>query len=351
MPEREQWVRGAAALRAETVRSMLAAAPRSTLPTLSPRLGYELDRDHTAYFVWSERRRGGGQELFAEMERVAAAVAELGSRRAAADRGARPAAHVLGRSGRAPGGSPPGRATGCAWRSERRGTASTASASATGGAAGPAGGGAPGAGGSRLPDVSLEALMTTTSTRRAASRRGARRAGRRRRLHPPAQRHPRRLPRRGRELRPRRAAPRRPQEHGDLPGAARRGAARPPRDRAPAGAAGGAAACPPGSEPPRARPNPARALPRRGDPRAGCRRSGASSRGPRPRASPQGKHRSSTFIPSAQRPVEPLIDRPLPLGERHGESAASSPAISKARARASEATSCTNPRATRIPRA
>jgi hypothetical protein len=69
MREREQWLRGAEAIRAETIRALLDGAPADEL-----RLGYELDRDHVAFIVWSDED-GDGQELFAELERVAAAVA------------------------------------------------------------------------------------------------------------------------------------------------------------------------------------------------------------------------------------------------------------------------------------
>ena len=71
MREREQWLRGATAMRTETVRTLLDG----TAPDLSRRLGYDLDRDHTAFLVWSDNEPEDGQELFAELERVAAAVA------------------------------------------------------------------------------------------------------------------------------------------------------------------------------------------------------------------------------------------------------------------------------------
>ncbi|HWC08073.1 MAG TPA: helix-turn-helix domain-containing protein, partial [Solirubrobacterales bacterium] len=85
MAEREQWVRGAAAVRAAEVRSILAGAPIDAA-AVSQRLGYELDRFHVGYIVWSESvedRPGGAEALFGEMEQVAAAVAEsLGARSA-----------------------------------------------------------------------------------------------------------------------------------------------------------------------------------------------------------------------------------------------------------------------------
>jgi hypothetical protein len=85
MGEREQWVRGAAAMRAAEVRAILGGAPVDVVE-VSRRLGYELDRFHVGYVVWNETAEdapGGGQALFGEMEQVAAAVAEsLGARSA-----------------------------------------------------------------------------------------------------------------------------------------------------------------------------------------------------------------------------------------------------------------------------
>lgn len=85
MSEREQWVRGAAAVRAAEVRAILKGAPVDA-PAVSQRLGYDLDRFHVGYVVWSENGEdtpGGAQALFGEMEQVAAAVAEsLGARSA-----------------------------------------------------------------------------------------------------------------------------------------------------------------------------------------------------------------------------------------------------------------------------
>jgi hypothetical protein len=76
--EREQWVRGAAAMRAAEVRALLAGA-REDPAAVSRRLGYELDRFHVGFVVWSESAEdapGEAGALFGEMERVAAAVAE-----------------------------------------------------------------------------------------------------------------------------------------------------------------------------------------------------------------------------------------------------------------------------------
>ena len=83
MAEREQWVRGAAAMRAAEVRAILAGAPVD-VAAAGRRLGYDLDRFHVGYVVWNESAvdsPGEGQALFGEMEQVAAAVAEsLGAR-------------------------------------------------------------------------------------------------------------------------------------------------------------------------------------------------------------------------------------------------------------------------------
>jgi hypothetical protein len=85
MSEREQWVRGAAAMRAAEVRALLAGT-RGDAAEVSQRLGYELERWHVGYVVWSDTAAeapGAGQALFGEMEQVAAAVAEsLGARSA-----------------------------------------------------------------------------------------------------------------------------------------------------------------------------------------------------------------------------------------------------------------------------
>lgn len=85
MAEREQWVRGAAAMRAAEVRALLGGAAVDATE-VSLRLGYELERWHVGYVVWSEAAAeapGAGQALFGEMEQVAAAVAEsLGARSA-----------------------------------------------------------------------------------------------------------------------------------------------------------------------------------------------------------------------------------------------------------------------------
>jgi PucR C-terminal helix-turn-helix domain/GGDEF-like domain len=78
MHEREQWVRGAAAVRAAEVRALLAGTAADPA-AVSLRLGYELDRFHVGFVVWSEEageRPGDAGALFAAMEQAAAAVAE-----------------------------------------------------------------------------------------------------------------------------------------------------------------------------------------------------------------------------------------------------------------------------------
>jgi hypothetical protein len=76
--EHEQWVRGAAAVRAAEVRALLGGASVDAA-AVSLRLGYELDRFHVGFVVWSEavgERPGDAGALFAEMERAASAVAK-----------------------------------------------------------------------------------------------------------------------------------------------------------------------------------------------------------------------------------------------------------------------------------
>jgi len=76
--EHEQWARGAAAVRAAEVRALLGGTGAADPAAVSLRLGYELDRIHVGFVVWSEEegeRPGDAGDLFAEMERAAAAVA------------------------------------------------------------------------------------------------------------------------------------------------------------------------------------------------------------------------------------------------------------------------------------
>jgi hypothetical protein len=78
MSEHAQWERGATAVRAAEVRSLLSGATVDAAAA-GLRLGYELERFHVGFVIWSERadqESGGAGELFAEMERAAATVAE-----------------------------------------------------------------------------------------------------------------------------------------------------------------------------------------------------------------------------------------------------------------------------------
>ena len=78
--EHEQWVSGTAAIRTAEVRALLAGDGAVVdAAAVSLRLGYELDRFHVGFVVWSEEsdeRPGDAGALFAEMERAAAAVAK-----------------------------------------------------------------------------------------------------------------------------------------------------------------------------------------------------------------------------------------------------------------------------------
>jgi DNA-binding PucR family transcriptional regulator len=76
LAEREQWLRGAAAMRAEEVRALLDGA-RVDVPVVSRRLGYELDRPHVGFVVWSDDEDGDRQERFRAMEQLASAVAAI----------------------------------------------------------------------------------------------------------------------------------------------------------------------------------------------------------------------------------------------------------------------------------
>ena len=68
--ERERWVRSAAAIRAQVVDSLLAGEPVD-LEASSRRLGYELDRSHQAFTVWTDVWTEGGEHAFAMLERAA----------------------------------------------------------------------------------------------------------------------------------------------------------------------------------------------------------------------------------------------------------------------------------------
>lgn len=68
--ERERWVRSAAALRTELVDALLNGETVDTVAA-SRRLGYELDREHQAFVVWSEAQADGGEQALAMLERAA----------------------------------------------------------------------------------------------------------------------------------------------------------------------------------------------------------------------------------------------------------------------------------------
>jgi PucR C-terminal helix-turn-helix domain/GGDEF-like domain len=72
--EREQWVRSAVAVRAETVGALLAEEPVDA-GLASQRLRYELDRHHLAYVVWSDQDRMAEGE-FGALERAALEFAQ-----------------------------------------------------------------------------------------------------------------------------------------------------------------------------------------------------------------------------------------------------------------------------------
>lgn len=76
--EQAQWVRGAAAVRAAEVRALLGGGGAVDTVATSLRLGYELDRLHVGFVVWSEEADPGPGDagaLFTRMERTAAALA------------------------------------------------------------------------------------------------------------------------------------------------------------------------------------------------------------------------------------------------------------------------------------
>ncbi|HXF32170.1 MAG TPA: helix-turn-helix domain-containing protein [Solirubrobacterales bacterium] len=78
LSEHAQWVRGADAVRAAEVRALLAGGAVDAA-AVSLRLGYELERFHVGFIIWSEgagERPGDAGELFAEMEHAAATIAK-----------------------------------------------------------------------------------------------------------------------------------------------------------------------------------------------------------------------------------------------------------------------------------
>ena len=85
--ERERWVRSTAATRAETINTILAGLPIDAA-LASRRLGYELDRQHTAVIAWLPAHEEG-HDTHAAME---AAIAQIRERLGAA----RPLVQPLG---------------------------------------------------------------------------------------------------------------------------------------------------------------------------------------------------------------------------------------------------------------
>ncbi|OJU85074.1 MAG: hypothetical protein BGO11_15805 [Solirubrobacterales bacterium 70-9] len=78
LSEHAQLARGADAVRAAEVRALLGGGAVDAA-AVSLRLGYELERFHVGFVIWSENageRPGGAGELVAEMERAAETVAE-----------------------------------------------------------------------------------------------------------------------------------------------------------------------------------------------------------------------------------------------------------------------------------
>ena len=76
--ERERWVRSTAATRAETIDTILAGEPIDAA-LASRRLGYELDRQHTAVIAWLQAQEEG-RDTHAAMEAAIAAVARSSRR-------------------------------------------------------------------------------------------------------------------------------------------------------------------------------------------------------------------------------------------------------------------------------
>ena len=74
--ERERWVRSAAAVRAQVVDALLSGEPVD-INASSRRLGYELDRDHQAFVVWSDAWADGGEQALAMLERAALEIVSL----------------------------------------------------------------------------------------------------------------------------------------------------------------------------------------------------------------------------------------------------------------------------------
>jgi hypothetical protein len=74
--ERERWVRSAAALRGQVVDALLSGEPVD-IDASSRRLGYELERAHQAFVVWSDASADGGEQALALLERAAFEIVGL----------------------------------------------------------------------------------------------------------------------------------------------------------------------------------------------------------------------------------------------------------------------------------
>jgi hypothetical protein len=74
--ERERWVRSAAALKAQVVDALLSGEAVD-IDASSRRLGYEIDRDHQAFVVWSDAWADGGEQALAMLERAALEIVGL----------------------------------------------------------------------------------------------------------------------------------------------------------------------------------------------------------------------------------------------------------------------------------
>jgi len=75
--ERERWVRSAAATRADTITSILAGEPID-IAVASRRLGYELDRRHTALVAWLQAYEDGRDTFTALEAAIQAMQAQIG---------------------------------------------------------------------------------------------------------------------------------------------------------------------------------------------------------------------------------------------------------------------------------
>ncbi len=233
-------MRGAAAVRAAEVRALLAGTGTVDAAAVSLRLGYELDRIHVGFVVWSEEagerpgdaggpvrgdgagggrgrrvaRRGGAADrrrgqaprlLGGAAERAGAVAPAPPPRRAARPLGRRRDAGARGRGLRP---EPPRGALGAPRLPSCAAIGDGAVAT--------------------YPDLALEALLAERPRCRPPLRRPRARPARRRgRRNGPSRLDRGDLPRGGLQLRPRRPPPRHPRQHRRLPRPPRRIPARP----------------------------------------------------------------------------------------------------------------------------